>query len=659
MRELEAKKQALEKALKEFRLKAQDGYSKDLTPKLASWQDVTDVVERFRERLERKQEATRWRRATKHLRSFCNSIQAHSSALQMLPAGNQYVSIFYGSLVTVIEVSMTNQLVCGLELQNKILSSIQSSERYTKITEFLPQALVDINDAVSAVEKLTWLFSTETMKVFAWRMYGQIFSFLTEMIKWYTKRSRQRLLTSFNEHLPEFFEDQLDEIKKTAQLISKEAEFRSHAGLQIALERVESVSGKLDIIVDQMHRENENKKMTDISHKEFESHSHASIQKSQECVESVNEKLDVLFKQIVRNDDRRQNPAYDGYDEFYQQMNSIRRKELQDTNVLESKLQAIWFDVKTQEAAQSMADILEEEAGRQPPGQYLIPRLKMATQTEVTAFGSQEDLATEEQSSATDLSPVDNNISRDGLLVRTAELETYFDREKVQPDYEPAGNVLADPLIIARMRDWALATEPQVLYITESKMSLDVSVASKLGARYAAMARELGIPVCSYFCSLRHEDPEEGRTRETIELSALVYCLLRQLVELLPAAVDTNLVDFGNLDGTLATFSHALALLDRLISATEHPLLVFVIDSLDVLDDIVCGSTKDWLKKFVGVLLRHVEENKEQKVKILFTGSGTSITLSELLEPQSHLLADSTGSPRLGRRRHSGDPFVL
>lgn len=73
--------------------------------------------------------------------------------------------------------------------------------------DVLPQAMIDINDAVSAIEKRLWLFDNDTMKSYAWRMYSQIFSFLGDVIRWYTKRSYQRLMSSFNEYLPEFFED--------------------------------------------------------------------------------------------------------------------------------------------------------------------------------------------------------------------------------------------------------------------------------------------------------------------------------------------------------------------------------------------------------------------------------------------------------------------
>ncbi|KKY13481.1 putative phytanoyl- dioxygenase family protein [Diplodia seriata] len=80
----------------------------------------------------------------------------------MIPSTNEYVSVLYGALATVI----------------------QASESYSKVMDVLPKAMIDINDAVSAIEKRLWLFDNDNMKSYAWRMYSQIFSFLGDIIRW-------------------------------------------------------------------------------------------------------------------------------------------------------------------------------------------------------------------------------------------------------------------------------------------------------------------------------------------------------------------------------------------------------------------------------------------------------------------------------------------
>jgi hypothetical protein len=79
-------------------------YDEDVMPKFETWEDVIAVVEKTRENLERKQNKGKFRQATKHLRSFCNGIKHHSTALKLLPTSNQYVSVLYGALATVIQV---------------------------------------------------------------------------------------------------------------------------------------------------------------------------------------------------------------------------------------------------------------------------------------------------------------------------------------------------------------------------------------------------------------------------------------------------------------------------------------------------------------------------------------------------------------------------
>lgn len=72
---------------------------------VSSWRDVQAVVETVQQQWEQKREKNRFRPAVGHLHKFCNTIQNHSSVLSMLPSNNNYVSLFYGSITTVIQVS--------------------------------------------------------------------------------------------------------------------------------------------------------------------------------------------------------------------------------------------------------------------------------------------------------------------------------------------------------------------------------------------------------------------------------------------------------------------------------------------------------------------------------------------------------------------------
>lgn len=96
--------------MQEFLACVQKSLAGDLPAQAESWQDVASVVDKVIARLERKQEKSRFRRATKHLRTFCSTVKAHSTALKMIPSTNEYVSVLYGALATVIQVSVPSTL---------------------------------------------------------------------------------------------------------------------------------------------------------------------------------------------------------------------------------------------------------------------------------------------------------------------------------------------------------------------------------------------------------------------------------------------------------------------------------------------------------------------------------------------------------------------
>lgn len=71
---------------------------------------------------------------------------------------------------------------------------------------------------------------------------------------------------------------------------------------------------------------------------------------------------------------------------------------------------------------------------------------------------------------------------------------------------------------------------------------------------------------------------------------------------------------------------------------TGHTLLIFVIDSLDVLDDPTYRSTEGALKKLLDVLLRHVYGDHTGVAKVLFSCGGIPAPLFEALAHDQILL---------------------
>lgn len=164
----------------------------------------------------------------------------------------------------------------------------------------------------------------------------------------------------------------------------------------------------------------------------------------------------------------------------------------------------------------------------------------------------------------------------------------------------------------------------------------------------------------SYFCELSHDEPAASRTRESMELSALMYAMIRQLVNFLPVrdadmAVPFNAARFSALDGTLRTWKEALSIFEDLVIGARLPLMLFVIHGLNVVEDDFEHSTVDALEEFVHCLAGisgPISTSEGRICKVLFATSGLSETLSGLLDERNVISCRSTshGGPRQSRR---------
>jgi len=480
--------------------------------------------------------------------------------------------------------------------------------------EALPQALADINDAVSAIEKRLWLFDSDAMKGYAWRMYSQIFNLLGVIIRWYTQRSYQRLISSFNEHLPELIQDQVDEIQKSAQLIHQEAHLRSQADTRI----------------------------------------------SRLYVEGIDKKVDRLILEIRERDQRNRSAERQDYERFWEMMNEIYKEKFREDAVLKDTLEEVWAKFRRGRTGFAVAEILEDQA-REDPKQRKVQYLESGS---LDSLSDVEEQSSTSQSALETAQPKPPEITRDFLLTLSADMEAYFDRNQVQIfDDDLTSSFYADSDIVSRIQSWATSTQSNVLYIAGMDCLPDDHSLSRIAAYYAYESRSAKIPVCSYFCQLSNEEPPAGRTRETIELTALAYSLLRQLIELLPSrpgnltALD-DLEIFSELEGTLVSFPKALELLDSLLSALDYPIIIFVIDGLDQLDDLTFGSTDKWLHELVEVLLRHGRDSSTGVKKMMFSTGGSSAPLFEALDA-SEILVVNAPQTRRGRRSIGEEPLVI
>ncbi|KAL3706850.1 hypothetical protein TMatcc_007863 [Talaromyces marneffei ATCC 18224] len=183
----------------------------------------------------------------------------------------------------------------------------------------------------------------------------------------------------------------------------------------------------------------------------------------------------------------------------------------------------------------------------------------------------------------------------------SSPLQDYFDNnEQIHPfgrdQRLEISSSIAKPLF-----DWT-QTNPSLPLVIEGSRPLGLPGRLTLvSACYIAVARKRNIPVISHFCAA------SPRTNKKAGLIALVYSLIRQLIELTPPMLDCDSncdlsgERFRRLNGTIASWNDALAILDTLLRY-RSPVLFCVIDALDMLEDSADDSLEQYVKGLVTTL---------------------------------------------------------
>lgn len=248
------------------------------------------------------------------------------------------------------------------------------------------------------------------------------------------------------------------------------------------------------------------------------------------------------------------------------------------------------------------------------------------------------------------------------IRLESRHFEDYFTWEHVHPHLGTPTRLLADTPFVARLNAFTTTMESQVLYAHGWIHAQDSGILQHSASVYKSLAEEAGVPVIAYFCDLSNEDPPANRSRETMELSALLYAMMRQVINLLPAQNADAAVPFveakvSALDGTLRTWKDALILFEDLVHAVRLPLLLFVIHGINVLEQDAEGTTTKALEDIVRCLARLTDPSpdfreEEMVIKVLFTTYGVSEPLCNLLDHESMITCDvsSPATPTKARR---------
>jgi hypothetical protein len=180
----------------------------------------------------------------------------------------------------------------------------------------------------------------------------------------------------------------------------------------------------------------------------------------------------------------------------------------------------------------------------------------------------------------------------------SSPLQDYFDNNEQIHPFGRDQRLEISSSIAKALFDWT-QTNPSLPLAIEGSRPLGLPGRLTLvSACYISVARKHNIPVISHFCA------SSPRTNKKAGLIALVYSLIRQLIELAPPMLDCDSncdlsgERFRRLNGTIASWNDALAILDTLLRY-RPPVLFCVIDALDVLEVEVDDTDTDTLEQYV------------------------------------------------------------
>ncbi|RDW84885.1 hypothetical protein BP6252_02475 [Coleophoma cylindrospora] len=236
-------------------------------------------------------------------------------------------------------------------------------------------------------------------------------------------------------------------------------------------------------------------------------------------------------------------------------------------------------------------------------------------------------------------------------------LEDYITPPLDPMDIVSETQIFAEHRIVEAVQTFCRATTSQMLWIIGTKSRRYPSPISSIAASIINALDEASVPTLNVF--LDYPVTDSGA------IINLQYSLIRQMINLLPTQITTN-VDmsprvFSLLDGTLESWETGMLLIEALFEYMP-PLLFLVLDGLDHLDFLSPGEQNlDSLIKLLRkqVLLTIDEGNAKsthtRTFKVLFTTAGNCATLNALEEKSFTILKTSDnqsaqpGKPRPGR----------
>ncbi|KAE9365611.1 hypothetical protein N431DRAFT_519116 [Stipitochalara longipes BDJ] len=194
-------------AWKVFRTTLPKTEQEELEGKIPTVEGLIGMVDTVAKEWQSKRVASQSGKFIKHFIGFCKTLDAHSAMLEVLPDGNEYVSLFTGTLKSIIH----------------------AASNYEKIASGLGKALSKISVHVVACEREVMLHPTKAVQEKVALLYAHVFLFLEDTMKWYQKKPRLKLRDSFRENFYDHFEETIINIQDLSRDVLREANLSSMA----------------------------------------------------------------------------------------------------------------------------------------------------------------------------------------------------------------------------------------------------------------------------------------------------------------------------------------------------------------------------------------------------------------------------------------------
>lgn len=257
-----------------------------------------------------------------------------------------------------------------------------------------------------------------------------------------------------------------------------------------------------------------------------------------------------------------------------------------------------------------------------------------------------------------------HKITKTELQYSSRDMQDFFHNDDQWAQFELTDEIFADGLALVPLGEWTTSSRSQIACFTSSP----APISTLISAYYASVARKMGLPVISHYCSqTRHstatassQAPTEISSQVSAGLLALGYSIIRQLIDLSPPVLDfdhsrdLSPERFAALmvnRGTQKSWGETISLIDTLLTFAA-PVSLILIDGVECLLDSEDPNSAASLKGLVDVFRKHVSRTNESLssppllshpsvCKILFTTSGGSVEFDEIFSKEEVIMADN------------------